>query len=137
MILFIDDEPHYVEVYALELGDAGYKVQLVSDADAALAFIEAYEADVELVILDIMMPPGRALAGAVTNKGRRTGARLYEVLRKPRPNLPFVILTNVSDAEIEQQLGSEPNTRVLLKYECLPHELVEAVEAMKPGRGAR
>lgn len=131
MILFIDDEPRYVVAFQDELTqDKEYQVMLISDVDKAIAFLSEHREEVELVILDIMMPPGRALRDAETKRGRRTGVPLYAALRAVASDLPFIILTNVSDPEVEKSFEKESNCQFLHKYEYLPHEVLDIVREM-------
>ena len=130
MILLIDDEPRYVEAYRDELAQAGYRVHLIADVDTAFAFLGDQGAEVELVILDIMMPPGCVFRNADTEKGWRTGVHLYRQVRSTAPDLPFIILTNVSDREVEKSFEKERNCVFLHKYEYLPFEVTEIVQKM-------
>ena len=130
MILFIDDEPRYVEAFRDELVDHGHQVTLIADVDKAITFLPVNGAEVELVILDIMMPPGRALGDTDTKKGQRTGVHLYQELRTLAPNLPFIILTNVSDPEVKKDFENESNCRFIQKYEYYPFEVVDIAQEM-------
>lgn len=133
MILFIDDEPRYVEAYRNELENDGYQVEFIADVDKAISFLSGHRAEVELVILDIMMPSGRALRDADTKKGRRTGVYLYKELRASASSLPFIILTNVSDPEVEKEIEKECDCQFMHKYEYLPYELRDIVQELIGG----
>jgi signal transduction histidine kinase len=54
VILLVEDEPSAAEVVQLMLEGVGYTVEVADDGDSGLARIEA--GDVELVILDVMLP---------------------------------------------------------------------------------
>lgn len=130
MILFIDEEPKWVEVYQRELRDSGYQVVPATSTDEALSLLSAHQDQVELIILDIMMPAGPALRDANTERGRRTGVFLYRELRRLAPDVPFIILTNVSDPEVEKAFEKEDRCRFIHKYEYLPHEVREIAQSM-------
>lgn len=130
MILMIDDEPRQMDSYHRELEFCGYAVEYCANVDEALRVLAAQGAQVELLILDIMMPPGAAFKDADTQQGLRTGERFFEQVRAERPDLPVMILTNVSRARLEKRFKRERACRLLQKEEYLPFELAEEVEKM-------
>jgi len=127
MILFVDDERRFMDSYKVELELEGYAVYFQSDVDSALAFMEGSIDTVELIILDIMMPPGNSFQSVETRGGLRTGVRFYERIRDMAPHLPVIIFTNVSDEQLEKRFQTEHNCRFVRKENYLPHELVETV----------
>jgi DNA-binding response OmpR family regulator len=79
-ILVVDDEPHIRRVLGAVLGSRGYEVMMASDGIQGLDELEAE--DIDLVILDLMMP----------------GASGLEILSKirtsrRRSDTPVIILT--------------------------------------------
>src|SRR3712207_3063084 len=100
MILFVDDEPLRIQSYVDELDSRGYDVLLRTDVDSARRVMQDGRERVELVILDIMMPPGAALTWEQTGCGLKTGLHLYREIRMEAPELPVIILTNVPDEEV-------------------------------------
>jgi len=112
-VLFVDDE-----LFDLEFGDSGesYKIkELEKDGDISVtSAIDGTEAlqkmrskEYDIVVLDIMMAPGKELTNNDTKKGYETG---YVFLRKIRSefrlHIPVIILTNypkpLSKEEAEQ-----------------------------------
>lgn len=130
MILMIDDEPRHMDSYRRELEYSGYDVEYFTSVDEALRALPARQEQVELMILDIMMPPGAAFKDVDTQEGLRTGERLFERVRATLPNLPVMILTNVSRARLEGRFKRERACRLLQKEEYLPFELAEEVEKL-------
>lgn len=131
MILFVDDEDIRMESYREELEFASYKVQYESSVDSAIVFFKENLEDIELIILDVMMPPGEAFANQKTHHGLRTGAYLYEYIRKVRSNIPVIFLTNVSDEALinkVEQASGEALIKFFEKKELLPFELVDKVK---------
>ena len=127
MILFIDDEPHYIETYVDELKLSGFEVTVCKDVDSAIAFVQGCLAKVDVCILDIMMPPGNAFKSDETQMGLRTGVRVYDRLRQQVPDVPIIVLTNISAGDIERKFVKDGNCRLLRKDQCLPFELAEQV----------
>src|SRR3954452_18641448 len=107
-VLLIDDdfsdEPgspcRYMWYYVQALRDCGYEVTPVTSTDHALEHLTKHSFD--LVLLDVMMPPGKNLVDAGTAGGVRTGVVLADRLAQAHPHTPVVILTNANDpADLE------------------------------------
>lgn len=130
MILFIDDEVRYTGSYLeeLELELPDYDVVFHSEADSGLLFFQENADKVELLILDIMMPPGKSFEGLDTMLGLRTGLRLYERVRETRPELPVIISTNVADPEVRDYFSKERKCSFLSKSRYDSAEFVEEVK---------
>lgn len=128
-ILFIDDEPYFMRAHIDTLKDEGYLVDEAEDGDEALRRLEA--SDYDLVILDIIMPPGSL---EDTNNGMRTGLRIHKAIRRElRLGVPIIFLTVIENREVhrrikrmEQEFG-DPRSPILVKP-VLPSELVEQVK---------
>jgi CheY-like chemotaxis protein len=74
-ILFVDDEllpgqtapgGNYMWYYVQALRDAGFQVTEADTTDEAFERLAVSETPFRLVILDVMMPPGRSLQGEDT-----------------------------------------------------------------------
>lgn len=128
MILFIDDEGRRMDSYVRELELSKYDVSFQYNVDVSLAFFEKNLPQIDLIILDIMMPPGSSFKDVDTNLGLRTGVRFYEKIRQKAPELPVIILTNVSDEQLAERFREEEKCRFLRKEDYLPFELVQQVD---------
>ena len=136
MILFVDDEPWYVDSYVQELKLSGYDVHFQNcqdGMDTAAEFFERNERQVELLILDIIMPPGSTFQNTDTEMGLRTGVAFFEQARAVRPDLPVIILTNVSDEHVRERFISEDKCLYLCKEDYYPFELCTEVEQLLTG----
>ncbi len=94
MIFFIDDEPDYIEPFRDAFVLSGFEVQLINNVDSAWELIAKNKEDVDAIILDIMMPPGRLLADSDTKEGLRTGLRFIELMKSLDETIPVICLTN-------------------------------------------
>jgi CheY-like chemotaxis protein len=65
----------------------------VESADEAIEVLNSSR-DLELVVLDVMMPPGKTFEREEHQEGLVTGFLLRERIRQVRPELPLVFLTN-------------------------------------------
>jgi CheY-like chemotaxis protein len=96
-ILFVDDDLYYIHSLVEGLQYEGYEVSVALDADKALALAGVH--DFDLVILDVMMPPG-TLGEFETQSGYKTGIVLSLKLREMRPHLPILALTSLVSEEV-------------------------------------
>lgn len=138
MILMVDDEPKYVEPYLEELkmrfGDDS--VWFFNTVDAGWKQLESDPTGVDLLILDIMMAPGKTFEGEQTNHGLRTGVKMYEAIRRRMPELPVIILTNVTDENVAKGF-TDTGVVWLAKSETFPDELSDKVDELLLQRSDR
>jgi len=130
IVLFVDDEPEWVESYVDELKARTVDARLERNIDQADQFLQKKLEHIALLILDIMMPPGRIFSQGGTERGLRTGVKLYEKIRKNAPELPIIMLTNVRDEKVKERFSHEPYCWFLNKRATLPHELADKVQAI-------
>jgi CheY-like chemotaxis protein len=102
-MLFVDDEDWSVTPYFAKLNDAGVKVDLAKDGDEAFERLQKGKYD--LIVLDVMLPPGNKIGKQV--EPRKAGGILLEMIRKNQipnmqtaPNVPVAILTAVTDQKL-------------------------------------
>jgi DNA-binding response OmpR family regulator len=84
MILVVEDEPGIVDF--VERGLRGRGLEVVSASDGETGLARALEPDVELVVLDLMLP-------------RLSGSEVLRVLHERRPALPVIVLTAKGELE--------------------------------------
>ena len=106
-ILFVDDEDWSVTPYFEKLRDHGLAVDLAVNGDEALTRLQQQR--YELVVLDIMLPPGEKMGESV--EPRKAGEVLLRRLRAGElPNLktdsdvPVVVLTAVTDQTLSGKI---------------------------------
>ena len=130
MILFVDDEERWIRVFMEELRRFGYDVHLETSVDRALGFFRANSDEIQLVVLDIMMPHGDTFSAEETEDGRRTGLHVYKRFREREPDLPVIIFTNVSAQPVEEAFASQPKCRFLKKIDYFPFEFKEEIASI-------
>ncbi|MBZ8178959.1 DNA-binding transcriptional response regulator [Oscillatoria salina] len=125
MILFIDDEPRKVKHYIEELELSGYQVKFKDNVDDALNFWEERKQEINLIVLDVMMPIKDNCDEVVTQEseyGLKTGIYFYRKYLKSQ-DIPVILFTHWADANI---LDNENNqVHLLKKIDYLPCEFVE------------
>ena len=82
-ILLAEDEEALRTLAARILESAGYTVLLAADGKEALDVFEKYAAEIDLCLLDVVMP-------------KMGGKAVYDVLRQQHPHLPFLFSSGYS-----------------------------------------
>jgi CheY-like chemotaxis protein len=129
MILFVDDDKRRMESYVQELKFSGYQVKFKSEIDDAFNFYENNREDIQLVILDVMMPVGENFSDqSAAENGLRTGICFYRKIREKQSNLPVIILTNVNRTELLDIKNPDMAEAIILeKISLAPFVLAEKV----------
>lgn len=133
MIIFLDDEERRISPYVEVCQFAGFDVELIDDVDEAWQRLLGSE-PVDALLLDVMMPPGSLYSQRPeTLQGIRTGLLLYNEVRRIRPTLPIVVLTQSKDREIDAALRGDRWAVVARKQDLLPDELPNLLSELLGG----
>jgi len=114
-LLLVEDDSAMAQMYTLKLQRDGYTVQVAGDGEEALNMLSREVPD--LIFLDVRLP-------------RMDGLAFLEHLRSSRrtKNIPVVIVTNYSEAELVSrglQLGA---LEYLIKSKTTPGQLSRGVK---------
>lgn len=129
MILFIDDEPNRLTSFIefLEESEESYEVKLIPSLDEASNFLSKKFKDIELIILDMMMPCESFFDQDSDSLGNTGGYLLYKQIRKEYEKIPIIIFTNVSDQTTKEKISDDRLSLFIQKRYTLPYELAEQV----------
>jgi CheY-like chemotaxis protein len=114
-ILVIDDEPAVLEITGRILKAGGFRVQLASDGESALAGV-AQDGRPDLVLTDLIMP---GIGGA------EVARRLATIW----PDLPILFVSGYSTEDFGREWGAGSN-RYLLQKPFTAEQLIERVAAI-------
>lgn len=93
-ILVVDDIPANIEILKIHLSDVGYDILEASDGPQALDILSEQGDDIDLVLLDVMMP---SMSGLAVLKNIRKQSKLI--------NTPVILVTaNADDQNVAQGL---------------------------------
>lgn len=114
-ILVVEDEPTIRGVLHKKFEDAGYNV--VEAEDGRLAVIRAFEEDIDLITLDIIMP-------------KLDGVSVFRALKKNdrTKNIPVCVFTNFEGIET---IDASIKTDATVFLEKSPENLKKLVERVK------
>lgn len=114
-VLFIEDEPVFIEMFGKRLRDEGYEVTAVRDGNSGLQ--AALDGTFDLIICDIMMPG---------MDGRELVMKLREA-EKENDTPIFVFSASLDTAELKEMEATHDVEKTFLKTQITPSELTYAV----------
>ncbi|MFX0194578.1 MAG: response regulator [Candidatus Hodarchaeota archaeon] len=128
LVMLIDDDKEPMMYYIMALKQGGFDVQQINDPDEAMEYIcNQSNRRPDIIILDIMLPPGKRYEGnPACDNGLRTGILLYSELKEHYSNVPFLVLTNLRKAAKDFKRIA-PDVPVLQKIDTPPFDLVNRI----------
>lgn len=119
-ILFVDDE-QWIMSGVVDSLSVDYRVLTASNADDALLILEERAENVDLILLDIMMPVGQRVDDP--RRGRTTGVGFARIaLREMKLDIPIICYTVVDDADVVAELTKIGVSQIVFK-DKLPSQL--------------
>jgi two-component system, cell cycle sensor histidine kinase and response regulator CckA len=122
-VLVIDDEESICQLLARFLSRHGYQVLTSGDAQEAVALFAQHQAEVECVLLDVL------LEGV-------NGIDVFHTLRAKRPDLGVVLMSGAPYEHLSQMPPLNQRTRWLPKPFTLSQVLVLLDELLQQQRNA-
>ena len=93
MILFVDEERNRIKPWVDTVAEAGYACRVIPTVDQLFDLIETSYSEIQAIVLDIMMPPGR-FDLTETDGGLRTGIVVASALKTQLgADFPIVVLS--------------------------------------------
>lgn len=104
-ILMLDDEPENTVYHAEALEYEGYTVIRRSTVDEALALLQ-HPDNIDLIIMDLLMPPSHADRHKSGVDLRETGVMLFHKIRNEfaLTDIPIIVMSVVRDPQITQKI---------------------------------
>lgn len=99
-VLIVDDEDLVREVTSVFLEEAGYGVHVAASGKAALERIA--EGDIDVVLLDMIMP-------------RMGGLQVYEAVEAEHPGLRFIFASGMGQPSLPDHVRDNPRCKWLNK----------------------
>lgn len=128
-ILWVDDNLTYnLRRFVDEFEDKDISILKAYNASEGIDIFERFKDEIDAVILDMMMDPGKNLCHLETKSGFISGLVLARLIKKKEPKMP-VIGFSIIAGESEIATWFVKNKCLLLdKQETSPEELVQKVE---------
>jgi CheY-like chemotaxis protein len=102
LVLVVDDEEIVRTLAERILRHAGYQVLCANDGVEALDLIRDRSSELRAVLLDLAMP-------------RMNGLETLDAIREHDPNLPIILSSGFSGAELEERLRGDPRSSFIQK----------------------
>ena len=115
-ILVVDDEESILSLSEITLEEEGYAVMTAESGDRALEICEAYEGNIDVFVIDVVMP-------------RMSGPDLAERLSLNRPNAKVVFTSGYGEAA-GVALRQRAASAVYLRKPFGPDELCHVVDRL-------
>ena len=120
-ILLIEDDPRQIEIYEKAIGEAGFEIESLKWGNEGLERLKEIRSKKkekpDLILLDLILPDINGIA------------ILEKVKLDPElKDIPFFILTNYSDPELEKigkDLGAEKH---IIKTDVIPSQLIKIIK---------
>jgi DNA-binding NarL/FixJ family response regulator len=118
-IILIDDDHGPMEYYVKALRMRGFDVRQIDSTDEAFEWLSDMEGKPpDIVVVDMMMPPGKRLTQEETVFGLKSGVFIAKAIREKYSNLILVALTNHNDPNVIEELPT--GTKCRPKFEISP-----------------
>ena len=101
-VLVVEDDAGVREFMVEVLLNAGFRVREAADGLAGCALVDAYAAEIDVLVTDVVMP-------------NRNGLELAAYFRRARPNGPVLLVTGYSKDPTIEEKAAELQAAVLLK----------------------
>jgi CheY-like chemotaxis protein len=115
-VLLAEDEPLVREAMRRTLAGAGYVVVEAVDGEDALARFRETPGDIDLCLLDVVMP-------------RRNGKDAADAIARLRPGVPILLASGYA-ADVLKDRGHHPGGAELIAKPILPAQLLERVRRL-------
>lgn len=116
-ILFVEDETHIAELYAIMLRKRGYEVTVATDGEAG--FREAQTGNYDLILLDLMLP---------NMSGMDILHALHDPAQTPSFTTPVVVLTNLGEDDQTVKDIKQYAVGYVMKVDMTPRQLADYVD---------
>jgi CheY-like chemotaxis protein len=124
-ILYVEDE-QWLMGGMVDYLSTDYDVLTARNGDQALSILESGKHKIDLILLDIMMPPGDKIRNS--HRGRTSGVEFARiVLQEKGCDIPIVCYTVVNDRKVHRLL-KQIGVREIVSKRTLPSELERIIK---------
>jgi predicted nucleotide-binding protein len=128
-IIWADDDTYLMAGLMNPFYTHGYEVLTATNGSEALDLIEKLKGKVDLVILDIRLPPGESLSAEITHGGFETGIAVGSLIRKKYPHVPLLGFSIDSSERVVNWFKDEGQW-FIEKAKMTPSELYRHAESI-------
>lgn len=129
-VLFIDDDTRLISSFAEAVRGAGFSTQYFRAPDPALEYLRRDDAKADLIVWDMMLPPGRAFQDVDTESGLSTGKHLFWKMQELRPTSHYLLFTARGDVSFAEFDSPDKKSYVRFKTELSVRGFVEFIRGL-------
>lgn len=129
-VLFIDDDTRLISSFADAVRSAGFSTRHFRAPDPALEYLRSNDAIADLIVWDMMLPPGNAFRDVDTESGLSTGKHLFSKMRELRPACHYLLFTARGDVSFREFDTPGTKSYVRFKTELSVRGLVEFIKGL-------
>jgi len=130
-ILFIEDEEFSIHSFICELEDRGHEVVVSTDGEGAIRCLNGGSHNLDLIILDIMLPRGDHEGSPAVGDDIKTGEMGLEILRQLRIEMRDATPIIVHTAAIDDDLRARVLSYGVERHFCKPVSLTDLIGAVE------
>ena len=128
-VLYIEDTDDVRLVKKEGLESRGFKVLAAESPKEAIQLAEDNRDEIDVILLDIMMPPQDLIDPARAKQGYMTGYHLIPLLNdKLAKELPIVVQSSYSDLRDLARIRSHPQVKTLVDRSTRIDALAEVIK---------
>ena len=128
-VLFIDDDTRLISSFADAVRSAGFSTRHFRAPDPALEYLRT-NANADVIVWDMMLPPGDAFREVDTESGLSTGKHLFWKMRELRPASHYLLFTARGDVSFGEFDSPDKKSYVRFKTELSVRGLVEFIRGL-------
>ncbi len=128
-VLFIDDDTRLIASFADAVRSAGFSTRHFRAPDPALEYLRT-NANLDLIVWDMMLPPGEAFREVDTESGLSTGKHLFWKMRELHPACHYLLFTARGDVSFGEFDSPDTKSYVRFKTELSVRGLVEFIRRL-------
>lgn len=117
-VLLVDDDKMVMESYIDMLREAGHAVVFCDRLDEAVAAFE--RAPFDVLVLDLMLPPGARFENRWRETGAPPGALFRDFIRQQNDSILIIFLTNFSNRLRDSRCLDDPHEVGFAKRDYSP-----------------
>lgn len=126
-VLFIDDDTRLISSFAEAVREAGFSTHYFRAPDPALEYLRRKDTVADLIVWDMMLPPGQVFRDVDTESGLSTGKHLFWKMQELRPASHYLLFTARGDMSFVEFDSPDKKSYVRFKTDLSVRGLVEFV----------
>jgi predicted nucleotide-binding protein len=133
LILWAEDDAYLFKHASEMLTDEGFEVIEAATGAEILKQVERHHAQIAVIVLDVMMKPGKVPGRSAYQSGVMTGYRIGRQIRKKYPNIPLIACSAIADPNVEAWF--KKYGRGFIRKPVAVGNVVEVIKQVASGSG--